>query len=132
MPFWELPNLVVSNLVCKFYSEALLSALLHPFALFCVLSRSFADLRLCSFTLVCVFLHPTAFKKTAIGHFGSLKFSGFRSLKRVVRLTNLELPTVATQRRKKRTLPRPKENILLNFSGLKEELSRPVVDTKTQ
>ena len=35
------------------------------------------------------------------------------------------------QRRKKRTLPPPKENLLGNFSGLKEKLSRPVVDTKT-
>ena len=34
------------------------------------------------------------------------------------------------QRRKKRTQPPPKENLLENFSGLKEKLSRPVVDTK--
>ena len=32
--------------------------------------------------------------------------------------------------KKKRTQPPPKENILENFSGLKEKLSRPVVDTK--
>ena len=31
---------------------------------------------------------------------------------------------------KKRTQPPPKENLLENFSGLKEKLSRPVVDTK--
>ena len=35
------------------------------------------------------------------------------------------------QRRKKRTRPPPKENLLENFSGLKQKLSRPVVDTKT-
>ena len=35
------------------------------------------------------------------------------------------------QRRRKRTQPPPKENLLENFSGLKEKLSRPVVDTKT-
>ena len=35
------------------------------------------------------------------------------------------------QRRKKRTQPPPKENLLENFSGLKEKLSIPVVDTKT-
>ena len=35
------------------------------------------------------------------------------------------------QRRKKRTQPPPKEILLENFSGLKEKLSRPVVDTKT-
>ena len=34
------------------------------------------------------------------------------------------------QRRKKRTQPPPKENLLRNFSGPKEKLSRPVVDTK--
>ena len=34
------------------------------------------------------------------------------------------------QRRKKRTQPPPKENLLENFSGRKEKLSRPVVDTK--
>ena len=32
--------------------------------------------------------------------------------------------------KKKRTLPPPKENHLENFSGLKEKLSRPAVDTK--
>ena len=32
---------------------------------------------------------------------------------------------------KKRTQPPPKEDLLENFSGLKEKLSRPVVDTKT-
>ena len=36
-----------------------------------------------------------------------------------------------TQRRKQRTRPPPKENLLGNFSGLKEKLSRSVVDTKT-
>ena len=36
-----------------------------------------------------------------------------------------------SQRRKKRTRPPPKENLLENFSGLKEELSRSVVDTNT-
>ena len=35
------------------------------------------------------------------------------------------------QRRKKRTLPPAKENLLESFSALKEKLSRPVVDTKT-
>ena len=35
------------------------------------------------------------------------------------------------QRRKKRTRPPPKENLLGNFFGPKEKLSRPVVDTKT-
>ena len=35
------------------------------------------------------------------------------------------------QRRKKPTLPPPKENLVENFSRLKEKLSRPVVDTKT-
>ena len=35
------------------------------------------------------------------------------------------------QRRKKRTRPPLKENHLGNFSGRKEKLSRPVVDTKT-
>ena len=34
------------------------------------------------------------------------------------------------QRRKKRTQPPPKENLLENFSGLKEKLFGPVVDTK--
>ena len=33
-------------------------------------------------------------------------------------------------REEKRTRPPPKENLLGNFSGLKEKLSRPVVDTK--
>ena len=33
--------------------------------------------------------------------------------------------------RKKRTRPPPKDNLLGNFFGLKEKLSRPVVDTKT-
>ena len=36
-----------------------------------------------------------------------------------------------SQRRKKRTRPPPKENLLGNFSGLKENLSRSVVDTET-
>ena len=40
-------------------------------------------------------------------------------------------PFVSWQRRKKRTLPPPKENNLENFSGLKEILSRLVVDAKT-
>ena len=35
------------------------------------------------------------------------------------------------QRSKKRTQPPPKEDLLENFSGLKEKLSRPVGDTKT-
>ena len=38
---------------------------------------------------------------------------------------------LARREEKKRTLPPPKENILENFSDLKEKLSRPVVDTKT-
>ena len=33
-------------------------------------------------------------------------------------------------REEKRTQPPPKENLLENFSGLGEKLSRPVVDTK--
>ena len=37
--------------------------------------------------------------------------------------------TNRTEKRKKRTQPPPKENHLENFSGLKEKLSRPVVDT---
>ena len=41
------------------------------------------------------------------------------------------LPNASKQRRKKRTQPPPKENLLGNFSGPKEKLSRPVVDTKT-
>ena len=41
------------------------------------------------------------------------------------------IETNPEQRRKKRTQPPPKENLLENFSGLKEKLSRPVVDTKT-
>ena len=46
-------------------------------------------------------------------------------------------PTIDTidnshlQRRTKRTQPPPKENLLENFSGLEDKLSRPVVDTKT-
>ena len=62
--FWgaklgELPNLVVSNLVlCTFYAEAHFCALLH----------TFADLRLRSFALICVFLRPTAFRTTAFGN----------------------------------------------------------------
>ena len=35
------------------------------------------------------------------------------------------------QRTEKRTRPPPKENLLGNFSGQKEKLSGPVVDTKT-
>ena len=35
------------------------------------------------------------------------------------------------RRREKRTRPPPKENLLGNFSGPKEKLSRSVVDTKT-
>ena len=35
-----------------------------------------------------------------------------------------------SQRRRKRARPPPKENLLGNFSGLKEKLSRSVVDTK--
>ena len=43
----------------------------------------------------------------------------------------ISLVRTVLQRRKKRTQPPPKENLLENFSGLKEKLSRPVVDTKT-
>ena len=51
----EFPNLVVSNLlVCKFYAEAL--------------ERSFVDLCLRSFALICVFLRPTALRTTAFGN----------------------------------------------------------------
>ena len=35
------------------------------------------------------------------------------------------------QRRRKPTQPPPKEDLLENFSGLKEKLSSPVVDTRT-
>ena len=35
------------------------------------------------------------------------------------------------EKEKKRTQPPPKENLLENFSGLEEKLSRPVVDTKS-
>ena len=38
---------------------------------------------------------------------------------------------IRKQRRKKRTQPPPKENLWGKFSGFKEKLSRPVVDTKT-
>ena len=41
----------------------------------------------------------------------------------VPQTTGLELPE------RKRTRPPPKENLLGNFSGLKEKLSRSVVDT---
>ena len=44
---------------------------------------------------------------------------------------NLDAQIAILQRRKKRTQPPPKEIFLENFSGLKEKLSRPVVDTKT-
>ena len=54
---WEFPDLIVSTfkqlVVCNLY------------ALFCALLRSFADLYL----LICMFLHPTAFRTTAFGNF---------------------------------------------------------------
>ena len=48
-----------------FYVETLFCARLRTFA--DLRLRSFADLRLRSFALVCVFLHPTAFRTTASG-----------------------------------------------------------------
>ena len=60
---WEFSDMVVSNLVvCKFYAEAL----------FCTLLRSFADLRLRSFALICfapicMSLRPTAVRTTRLG-----------------------------------------------------------------
>ena len=54
---WELPNLVVSNLVvCNFYS----------FALFCALLRTCVGAPLRSF---CMFLQPTTFGTTTFGNF---------------------------------------------------------------
>ena len=56
--FGEFPNMFVSNLVvCNFCAEELFCSLLHPF---CALLRSFADLRLRSFALICVILRSFA------------------------------------------------------------------------
>ena len=76
---WEVPNLLVLNLVvCNFYTNVLFGALMRPFALFCALLRTCvcALLRvfalfcayLRSFAIICVFLRPTAFRTTAFGN----------------------------------------------------------------
>ena len=51
------------------------SALLRSFASFCALLRSSANFRLRSFALICVFLHPTAFRTTAFGNCRPFWFS---------------------------------------------------------
>ena len=77
LTLWDTPVLFTPPtspplmVVCNFYAEALFCTL---FA-FCVLLRSFVDLRLRSFALICsllphicVFLRPTAFRTTAFGN----------------------------------------------------------------
>ena len=69
--FWEFPNLVVSNLV------------VHNFCVeapFCALLRSFVDSLLRSFALICVFLHPTAFRATAFGNCRHMNVNVHRDL----------------------------------------------------
>ena len=56
-----------------FCAEALFCTLLRPFAPFCALLRSLCTCvcaRLRSFALICVFLHPIAFRLTALGNLG--------------------------------------------------------------
>ena len=54
-----------------FDSTSLIHAVLHPFALFCVLAFALICALLCSF---CVFLRPTALRATAFENFRTMAF----------------------------------------------------------